>query len=366
MGDCVLPVSQWSEGEYPGANNQEDDLAKIAAIAPERPDDVTEAVPLGGSPDAVEQPGLIGDRDDTDTFTLDSGGGPATFTVEGAAPSPNLNASLTLLNDEGVALAVADDPNGLDATLSRTLSPGRYRLRVDGVGDDDPLPGYSDYDSLGRYLITGSYTPVADQHSLSVSRQGSGTGTVDSSPAGIDCGTVCSADFDDAEVVRLTATPDVGSTFAGWSGACSGTGACSVPMTEARTVIATFDQQASATQSSVASAASTSPPGPRSRPTPHLSGHAKTKAASLLVSCGDRACLARVTATVDRAHKAIGTLTPWKRHLAPGIRTAVKLKLGKRLLGKIAGERDVTVKVRAIFTYEDGSRVTRVVVLRVM
>ncbi len=69
---------------------------------------------------------------------------------------------------------------------------------------------------------------------------GNGTGTVTSAPAGIDCGTTCSATFDDGTPVDLTATPGVGSTFAGWSGDCSGTGSCSVTMDADHAVTATF------------------------------------------------------------------------------------------------------------------------------
>ena len=56
------------------------------------------------------------------------------------------------------------------------------------------------------------------QHSLSVSTTGAGSGTVTSAPAGIDCGADCSEPYDEGTVVTLTATPDAGSTFTGWSG----------------------------------------------------------------------------------------------------------------------------------------------------
>ncbi|MGH2984129.1 MAG: PKD domain-containing protein [Solirubrobacterales bacterium] len=78
------------------------------------------------------------------------------------------------------------------------------------------------------------------QHSLTVSKDGTGSGTVTSSPAGISCGDSCQASFDAGTLVTLTASPDASSTFSGWSGACSGTGTCQVTMDQARSVTATF------------------------------------------------------------------------------------------------------------------------------
>jgi uncharacterized repeat protein (TIGR01451 family) len=75
---------------------------------------------------------------------------------------------------------------------------------------------------------------------LSVTRAGTGTGTVTSSPSGINCGTTCSANFTRRTVVTLTAAPAANSTFAGWSGACTGTGTCTVTMNAAQSVTATF------------------------------------------------------------------------------------------------------------------------------
>ncbi len=78
---------------------------------------------------------------------------------------------------------------------------------------------------------------------LAVSKVGSGS--VTSSPAGIDCGSDCAHDFSDGESVTLTASPDAGQLFIGWSGACSGTNSCEVSMTQARSVTANFQQDSS-------------------------------------------------------------------------------------------------------------------------
>ncbi|MFY0575346.1 cellulase family glycosylhydrolase [Cystobacter fuscus] len=82
---------------------------------------------------------------------------------------------------------------------------------------------------------------------LTVTKAGTGSGTVTSSPAGIDCGSTCSANYSSGTSVTLTATAASGATFAGWSGACSGTGACTVSMTAARSVSATFNTSGSST-----------------------------------------------------------------------------------------------------------------------
>ena len=78
---------------------------------------------------------------------------------------------------------------------------------------------------------------------LSVTRSGTGSGAVTSTPAGIDCGATCSADFGSGALVTLTPAPAAGSVFAGWSGACSGVGACNVTMDAARSVNAAFNLQ---------------------------------------------------------------------------------------------------------------------------
>ena len=71
----------------------------------------------------------------------------------------------------------------------------------------------------------------------------SGSGTVRSSPPGIDCGGACSARFDQGARVSLSAAPAGDSTFAGWSGACSGAGDCTVTMTSDLAVAATFTKK---------------------------------------------------------------------------------------------------------------------------
>jgi subtilisin family serine protease len=84
---------------------------------------------------------------------------------------------------------------------------------------------------------------VATPRTLTVQRTGTGSGIVASAPSGILCGGDCNEIYADGTSVTLTATPSSGSTFTGWSGACSGTGVCTVAMTEAKAVTAQFQAQ---------------------------------------------------------------------------------------------------------------------------
>ena len=94
--------------------------------------------------------------------------------------------------------------------------------------------------------VTASF--VLNRPTLTVSNGGgSGTGRVTSVPAGIDCtmtgsGTsgTCAASYDEGTAVTLTASASGGNAFAGWGGACSGTGVCQVTMTQPRAVTAAF------------------------------------------------------------------------------------------------------------------------------
>jgi len=75
--------------------------------------------------------------------------------------------------------------------------------------------------------------------SLSVSKTGTGSGTV--SGTGISCGTDCSEPYNSGTLVTLTPYTATGSSFTGWTGACSGTSTCSVTMDSVKSVTATFN-----------------------------------------------------------------------------------------------------------------------------
>lgn len=65
-------------------------------------------------------------------------------------------------------------------------------------------------------------TPVPSVITLTITKPGTGSSIIISNPSGIDCGTDCTETYNSGASIILTATPDAGSTFSGWSGNCSG------------------------------------------------------------------------------------------------------------------------------------------------
>lgn len=83
----------------------------------------------------------------------------------------------------------------------------------------------------------------ANAFGLTVNKVGRGTGRINSQPAGINCGGMCSAVFDRDQMVTLTAAPGTGSVFVRWEDDCSAGGAgptCTLTMDANKTATARF------------------------------------------------------------------------------------------------------------------------------
>ena len=87
---------------------------------------------------------------------------------------------------------------------------------------------------------TFNLTPVVTTYHLTLSTTGSGSGTITPSPVGTSCGTNCYS-YASGTAVKVAESAGSGSTFAGWGGACSGTGACNLTMNSNQSVSATFN-----------------------------------------------------------------------------------------------------------------------------
>jgi len=165
------------------------------------------------------------------------------FSMPSASSSFTVPLTFTASDNVGItawcASYVAHTPDTCDWVAS---APTSYTFRTQG---SKLLYGYVK-DAAGNIsgiTATTSIT-VADQ-SMTVTLIGTGKGTVTSNPAGISCisGSTggCSASFTAGHTISLLQTPQSDSTFGGWSGNCTGTGACSNAMTAAKSVTATFN-----------------------------------------------------------------------------------------------------------------------------
>ncbi len=180
MGTVTNGYSQFSKGEYSGANNQENDLSILSGSTngvgyreDDYGDDIANSTDLfignNGQVLETENFGIIGQTLDVDLFKMEVGSGTIDLDVRPANQyeySQNLDLKVRLLDASGTEIANAD-ADGFDAsTLSETVTDGIYYLEVDGVGFGDVSgEGYSDYGSLGQYFISGQVPPK----SLSVS-----------------------------------------------------------------------------------------------------------------------------------------------------------------------------------------------------
>jgi NOL1/NOP2/fmu family ribosome biogenesis protein len=90
-----------------------------------------------------------------------------------------------------------------------------------------------------NYFVTATFDSTPPE-SFPIAVATNGEGTVKSTPAGIDCGAVCAAPFKTGSTVTLTASPAAGWSFAGWGGACQGTGPCALTIDGPKSVEATF------------------------------------------------------------------------------------------------------------------------------
>jgi subtilisin-like proprotein convertase family protein len=154
---------------------------------------------------------------------------------------PSVN-DVDVLLDDAAAIMVGDDCQATSPAIRGTQRPnnplsafggatnGSWRLSIsDNAGLD-----LGTLDEWCLLHVTG------ETQTLDVAVNGAGSGSVSSTPSGIDCGATCSAEFIPGTSVDLNPNPDPVSAFSGWSGDCSDLGACTVIMDQPRSVTASF------------------------------------------------------------------------------------------------------------------------------
>jgi hypothetical protein len=178
----------------------------------------------------------------------------ATTVTATFAPLPITTFALTVGRAGAGGGTVASSPAGIDcgAACAASFASGTVVTLTATPAGGSVFTGWSGGGCSGTgactttltaaTTVTATFAPLpVPTFVLTVSRAGTGIGTVTSDVSGIDCGSICTASVVDGTVVTLTAAPAGGSVFAGWSGGgCAGTGPCAITVTAATTVTATF------------------------------------------------------------------------------------------------------------------------------
>jgi len=234
--------------------------------------DLANVNPCSGSFPSGTTVTLTGTPDASSHFTAWGGACSGATCVLDMTADKQITASFDLNPDLTVQLpgngngAVSSNPAGIDCpstacdarflpgtVVSLTAAPTSGTTFV-GWGGACSGTGLCSVTMNSDQNVTATFTePV-----LNLTVTGNGNGNVMSSPGGVSCGVACSQSvpFPMGTKVTLTASAASGSTFTGWSGACVGTGSCSVTMNGDQNVTAniitpTFSISASPTPSTI-------------------------------------------------------------------------------------------------------------------
>lgn len=200
---------QWSRGEYPNANQLEDDLQIITTQngftyrTDDHGSDAPSATELiaSGTGDVTDE-GVIERNTDTDWFRF-LGSGDINLTITGGPRTPMLDIEAQLFDANGNLVASSNPVDSLNATITANVPVGDYFLRIDGVGKaaNGNDFGYTDYASIGQFFITGNvgdnFPPVINDQNFSVQEDAA---------LGTAVGTVVATDPDVGDVVTYAIT----------------------------------------------------------------------------------------------------------------------------------------------------------------
>ena len=157
------PVTQWSQGEYTDANNQEDDVAMIAGTLGFVPDDYGDnefsALPLLTDGDGnVEFSGIVSSEDDLDIFSFGISSGTATImiTPSGATEALNYNARARILDESGGVVSDVSLPGIMSVDISQSLNVGTYYLEISAGAEGPWSSSYGAYGSIGSYDVAAN------------------------------------------------------------------------------------------------------------------------------------------------------------------------------------------------------------------
>ncbi len=174
----------------------------------------------------------------TQIFTLTNTGG-MNLTINQIAVSGTNQSEFVKMNDTCSNTVLAPASLGVDekCTFQIQFTPGAEGARTATL----TIPSSDPAQSTHTVTLQGNGVTVV-LRTLTISKAGAGSGSLTSSPAGIDCGSDCSGIFDNGTAVTVTASAAPGSYLSGWTGCQSVVGKeCTVTMDMDRTVTATFE-----------------------------------------------------------------------------------------------------------------------------
>jgi len=175
MGESYYKnITQWSKGEYPNANNLQDDLQIISGPgngvgyrADNAGSTFETAIPLKKTGNEVAESnnqGVIETTGDIDMFSFNTSGGNTNLNIKTASRNSNLLLKATLYNS-GQTEMISHTGNvndlSLPITFNNNLTAGDYYIEIKGIGEGTASTNFTNYASLGYYSISGTIPSAA-------------------------------------------------------------------------------------------------------------------------------------------------------------------------------------------------------------
>jgi len=199
-------IELWTLGISPSADNTL--LSQIAGCPPASPNCGAKNFPVATFNDFAQAV-----REKLQLIT--NGGNQITLSVSKAGTGSGTVTS----NPTGINCGPTCSASFAGGTvITLTAVPAAGSTFTGWSGDPDCSDGSVTLNASTNCTATFNTSGVGGPFTLSVSKAGTGSGTVTSNPTGINCGPTCSASFAGGTVITLTAVPAAGSTFTGWSG----------------------------------------------------------------------------------------------------------------------------------------------------
>lgn len=158
------PFSQWSKGEYPYANNRQDDLNiidannnNVAYRSDEHGSNFVGASWMELYPgNRLTNEGIIARNTDVDGFRFATTGGVIDVTVSTAMAEKQIAYNADITDTNNTVLYSFTSTTSLNVRVVTNLTAGEYSLRIRGAARGNTNTGFTAYACLGYYKVTGT------------------------------------------------------------------------------------------------------------------------------------------------------------------------------------------------------------------